>query len=160
MPSLVGSEMCIRDRPSLVNIRAPVIEAELNRRQPQNVFRVASSHSVSRATAIPQSSVQRHKLSLYPYKLQVNQHLAPRDKAARVEFANFILGNSVNLESVLWTDESYFSLSGLVHVIIPLYGVLKNRNLPQAWTCILQKSVSGLAFLPASSSPSFTFLTR
>ena len=56
----------------------------------------------------------RHNLGLYPYKLQTNQMMSEGDKRKRVEFGNLILSDSVNLENILWTDESYFTLTGHV----------------------------------------------
>ena len=52
------------------------------------------------------------KLGLYPYRLQVNKKLSGADQEKRVVFARMMMENNIDLENVLWTDESYFSLSG------------------------------------------------
>ena len=104
-------------RPSQEDERTPVVMIELERLQQSHDFAVASSYSVSHATGIPQSSVHRilrRGLCLYPYRLQANQALSESDKKKRVDFAQLMLSDEIDLESVLWTDESYFSLSGTV----------------------------------------------
>ena len=105
-------------RPSLEEERKPLIQEELVMQQNQNQFGVASSHSVARGIGIPQSSVQRilrNRLHMYPYKLQTNQQLSGADKDARIEFANLMSSGAIDLDKVLWTDESYFSLTGHVY---------------------------------------------
>ena len=104
-------------RPSLEEERQPIIEDELEVLKQENEFGVASTRIVSSVCGIPKSSVHRilrGKCELYPYKLQRTQQLSNRDKQQRMDFANFILSDPVLLESILWTDESYFSLSGSV----------------------------------------------
>lgn len=104
-------------RPSEEEERTPIVQTELERLQNSHDFAVASSYSVSHGTGIPQSSVQRilrGGLGLYPYRLQTNQALSERDKEKRMRFAQLMLSDEIDLESVLWTDESYFSLTGLV----------------------------------------------
>lgn len=103
-------------RPSMEGERETTIEEELETQQ--STLAAASSRSISRGTGIPKSSVQRilrHRLQLYPYRLQTNQRLTEADMAGRVAFAQFMLSGGVDLESILWTDESYFSLSGHVN---------------------------------------------
>lgn len=105
-------------RSSLEEEREPIVVAELERQQSAHSLGVASSSAVARASGIPQSSVQRilrHRLGLYPYRLQVNQKLSDTDHEKRVVFARLMLSNNIDLENVLWTDESYFSLAG--HVV-------------------------------------------
>lgn len=104
-------------RPSEEEERLPVVQNELERLQHSHDLGVASSRSVSKATGIPQTSVHRILrgcLGLYPYRLQRSQALSKHDMEKRIEFAHFMLSQEVDLESVLWTDESYFSLSGTV----------------------------------------------
>ena len=67
-------------------------------------------------TAIPRSSVHdilRQKLNKYPYRLQLQHELLPPDFTARKNFATWFLNNMVDsIDSILWSDESYFSFGG------------------------------------------------
>ena len=105
-------------RPSLEEARTPIVEANLNNVQAEHQFGATSTRAIAKESGISQTAVHRilrNKLHLYPYKLQTNQHLSCRDKQKRVEFANLILNSQIDLDTILWTDESYFNLSGQVY---------------------------------------------
>jgi AraC-like DNA-binding protein len=69
---------------------------------------------------IPRSTVQRaikHKLGLFPYKIQVVQRLQRGDKAKRLRFCRWLLSNwkrSSFRRGLLMTDEAHFYLDGNV----------------------------------------------
>lgn len=97
--------------------RAEYVEESLKKLKKESNNDVVSASAVSKYCEIPKSSVKkilRHTLGFYPYKIQCNQALSANDRRRRKEFAEFALSGSINLEAVLWTDESYFSLSGSV----------------------------------------------
>lgn len=105
-------------RPSLDEDREKIVADELEAQQENPEMGSASCRSISRRTGVPKSSVQRtlrHTMSLYPYRLQTNQVLTTSDKQNRVSFAQFLLSGEIDLESILWTDESYFSMAGHVN---------------------------------------------
>ena len=105
-------------RPSLEEDREATIAEELQAQQSNPELGAASCRSISRRTDVPKTSVQRilrQRLCFYPYRLQTNQALSDDDKERRVTFALFLLSGAVDLESILWTDESYFSMAGHVN---------------------------------------------
>ena len=105
-------------RPSLEEDREATIAEELQAQQSNPELGAASCRSISRRTDVPKTSVQRilrQRLCFYPYRLQTNQALSDDDKERRVTFARFLLSGAVDLESILWTDESYFSMAGHVN---------------------------------------------
>ena len=57
----------------------------------------------------------RKKLSLFPYHIQLVQSLFEKDYAARVKFAEIICGIADQLNKVIWSNESWLSLSGQIH---------------------------------------------
>ena len=105
-------------RPNLEEERKVTVAGELEAQQSNPELGAASCRSIARRTGVPKTSVQqilRHRLHLYPYRLQTNQTLTVDDKENRVSFARFLLSGVVDLESILWSDESYFSISGRVN---------------------------------------------
>lgn len=63
--------------------------------------------------------ILRHDLHLYPYRLQATHEILPVDKPKRQEFCqrfidHFIVNNG-GIEKIMFTDESWFHLSGYVN---------------------------------------------
>ena len=52
---------------------------------------------------------------MYPYKISLLQSITEADKQARIQFCNWVLNNRELIPHVLWSDESYFTLDGLVN---------------------------------------------
>ena len=105
-------------RPSLEDEREATFGEELETQQSNPELGAASCRSISRRTGVPKTSVQRilrHRLCLCPYRLRTNQALTEDDKRRCVTFARFLLSGDVDLESILWTDESYFFMAGHVN---------------------------------------------
>jgi len=104
-------------RPSLEEQRKDNILNTMNDFQERNVLGHASSTAVSKACDIPKASVCRILKSsgLKPYKISLLQSITELDKAKRLEFAQWILRNQHLLPDILWTDEAYFSVDGLVN---------------------------------------------
>jgi hypothetical protein len=115
----VGHRSSVEGRPSLQSERLDVVSAALESESSSHDLGISSTRSISRATGIPRTSVNeilRHKLKFWPYHLQLQQELLPQDFVARKEFAEWFLENMLDsLESILWSDEAYFSLQGDVH---------------------------------------------
>ena len=70
-------------------------------------------------TAIPILSVYnilRQQLNKYPNRLQMQHELLPTDYTARKNFATWFLNNIFHsIDSIFWSDESYFYLGGGTH---------------------------------------------
>ena len=91
-------------RPSEENERAPLVEKELRKQQTNHRFGVASSPSVAQNTGLPQTAViriLRNRLNMKPYKLLQSQALSTIDHERRVDFANFVLSDQVDLNKIL-----------------------------------------------------------
>ena len=93
------------------------METTLRTLQDKNVFCHASSSSVAAACAIPKKSVCLILKSsgLRTYRLLLHQAMIPADFQQRVNFAQWILSNGALLDDVLWSDEVYFSMDGMVN---------------------------------------------
>lgn len=105
-------------RPSLFKDREEVIVESLQSIQSTSHLGVASSSSISHDTGIPARSVRRYLreyLGMYPYHLTVTQEITESDKVKRVEFAQWLLQNPQLMPHILWSDEAYFSLNGVVN---------------------------------------------
>lgn len=100
-------------------------------RTPQNIEKVQevmersphkSIRRLSQEVGVSTSSTYRMltlDLKLYPYKMQVTQQLKEKDKAARLEFAQWFVkkcdDNDEFLSLLITSDEAHFSLSGYVN---------------------------------------------
>lgn len=105
-------------RPNLQEKRASFVKTALEQLQSENSHGIASSSQVAVTCAVPRAScyrILRRSLNLYPYRIQTSQKLSETNKKSRIEFANFILNGGIDLESIIWSDESYFSISGQVY---------------------------------------------
>lgn len=64
-------------------------------------------------------SIMRKDLSLYPYKIQLQQQLKEVDVTRRLDFANLILekidSNKINIKKMWFSDEAHFHLNGYVN---------------------------------------------
>jgi transposase len=77
-----------------------------------------SVRQVAVEVGISKSSVHnllRKRLRLYPYRLQLLQTLEPADKPQRLQFAHWLLNNQNILSDILWSDEAYFTLDGVIN---------------------------------------------
>lgn len=105
-------------RPSLDEERqAPIMDA-LQTVQSASPYGIATSSQVSNRTGIPASSVRRimrKSIGLYPYKLTTAQAITDDDKVKRLAFAEYLLAHEDIIDTILWTDEAYFSLDGRVN---------------------------------------------
>ena len=84
-------------RPSLKEERKDNVENVMVALQAQNPFGHARTRTVSKCTGIPQRSVARiiRGLGLHPYKIRRLQ-------------------NQQLIDRIMWSDEAYFSLDGVV----------------------------------------------
>ena len=103
-------------RPSIDKETVDAVRAAFHR-SPRKSIRVASNE-----LAIPRSTVHKvlHKrLRLHAYKLQIVQALKPNDHPRRAAFAEEILqridDDNDNLNSVVFSDEATFHVSGKVN---------------------------------------------
>ncbi len=104
-------------RNSLIDDRITVVTNSLEAMQHDNPLSHASSSAVSQQTGIPKTSVLRvlKGIGMSPYKISLAQELLPADQPIRVQFANWAKTNEYLMKDVLWSDESYFSLDGMVN---------------------------------------------
>lgn len=104
-------------RPSKEDERTDEVLESMSELQASNPLRHASARGIARTTGINKSSVLKilHSNGLSPYHIQVCQAITETDKIKRLEFANWVLENQETLKHVLWSDEAYFSLDGLVN---------------------------------------------
>lgn len=104
-------------RPSIVNERSSAIEKSITNLKAANPLGHTSSRQVARETAIPQRSVVRvlHQIGMHPFRISRTQAISEEDKLKRLDFAKWILENEEILPNILWSDEAYFSLDGLVN---------------------------------------------
>ena len=104
-------------RPSLIDERKEEVVSTMGKLQAENVLGHASSHSVSKICKIPQRSVCRvlHTCGMNPYKISLLQSITEEDKTKRLEFSKWVLANPELIHDIVWTDEAYFSLDGLVN---------------------------------------------
>ena len=75
--------------------------------QPRCLQQLASQNEVCVVSCI--------ELQFYPYKLQLTQMMSKDDHLKRVQYALFLLNRIDILDSIMWTDEAYFSMNGYVH---------------------------------------------
>lgn len=105
-------------RPSLREERSEVVLESLQAAKASNELGIASSSDIARSSNIPKRSVRRllkEHLGMHPYHLTTMQNITDADCVARMNFANWMLRNHELLENVLWSDEAYFSLDGVVN---------------------------------------------
>lgn len=104
-------------RPSQKPERASVVLETMEALQASNPLRHASARAIARETGINKGSVLKilHNEGLNPYHIQLCQAITEDDKMKRLDFANWILQNQELLKDVLWSDEAYFSLDGVVN---------------------------------------------
>ena len=77
-----------------------------------SVRKVAAEVDVSKSSV---HNLMRKRLQLYPYRLQLLQSLEPGDKPQRLQFAHWLLNNQNILSNILWSDEAYFTLYGVIN---------------------------------------------
>lgn len=104
-------------RRSLVEERTEGVTASLRQLQQQNPHGHASCSSVSRSSGVPTTSVWRilRGNGMYPYKISLTQALNEDDYPKRLAFAHWVKDNIASLNHVIWSDEAYFSLDGVVN---------------------------------------------
>ena len=104
-------------RPSQETERASVVLETMEALQASNPVRHATARAVARETDINKGSVLKilHKEGLNPYHIQLCQAITEDDKIKRLDFAYWVLQNQELLKNVLWSDEAYFSLDGMVN---------------------------------------------
>ncbi|KAA3669773.1 uncharacterized protein DEA37_0011453 [Paragonimus westermani] len=104
-------------RPSLVADRTKAVTDSLEIAQLANPHGHASSSTVALHTGIPKTSVWRimRGIGLQPYKIKLLQALDPADYPQRLAFAQWIQGNINKLDNIIWSDEAYFSMDGIVN---------------------------------------------
>ena len=78
-----------------------------------SVRKVAEEVGIISKTSV--HKILRDELKLYPCKLQVVQALEPADKRKRCELASWLLDNQNVIDDIVWSDEAYFSLNGIVN---------------------------------------------
>jgi len=79
---------------------------------------MTSVRNISSATHIPIGSVDkilRRHFKLWPYKICLVQGLQEGDREKRFEFCEWFPKNEHSLPDILWNDECYFSLSGILN---------------------------------------------
>jgi hypothetical protein len=88
----------------------------------QNAHGECSTRAVANATGIPKSTVwkaMRKILQQFPYRIQILHELLPGDPPRRLAFAQEFLARVALddnwLDSILWSDEAHFHLSGQVN---------------------------------------------
>lgn len=107
-----------KGRKSLIKEREEIVKDAIDKLQASASIPTCSTRQVSQLTDISQSSVQRimrRHLRLYPYHIFFHQQLTTDDKMARHAFANWLLGSPDKIPKILWSDESYFSLNGMIN---------------------------------------------
>lgn len=105
-------------RPSLSSQREKAVSDTLKRLQSDSTLGIASTTGVAQATGIPQASVHRilrNSLGMMPYHISLHQDITNNDMKLRLEFARWILQNQGIEDDVLWSDEAYFSLDGVIN---------------------------------------------
>ena len=78
----------------------------------------ASSSHIAAATDIHERSVRRilrEHLGLYPYHLSTSQEITEADKESRLDFVTWLSDHDDLIDSLLWSDEAYFTLDGCVN---------------------------------------------
>ena len=87
----------------------------------RNVDNICSLAKISDFSSVPKSLVRnilRFNLGLKCYKPTFVQELKEEDKQTRLDFANYFLENLQGINNtILWTDEAHFHLSGEVSSI-------------------------------------------
>ena len=123
-------------RPSLMEERVATVQDAVDELQAANPHGHASSSHIATATDIPERSVRRilrEHLCLFPYHLGTSQAVTEADKKARLDFVNRSSDHDNLIDSILWSDEAYFTLDGCVnkHNCI-IWGLEKpQRTLPR-----------------------------
>lgn len=104
-------------RPSLIEERKETVLNALHSLQDNNPYGHASSSAISHSIDIPKASVLRvlKACELRTFKISLHQTITLQDKPKRINFAEWVLDNSHLLDNVLWSDEAYFSLDGVVN---------------------------------------------
>jgi hypothetical protein len=106
-------------RPSLLFDRESQVKRANSTISRKNFWRSSSVRKIARKTGIPKSSVHnilKKSLRLKPYAIRITQKLEVADFQQRMIFAEWFLTNmSDRLNNVLWTDEAYFHLDGVVY---------------------------------------------
>ena len=105
-------------RPSLMEERGETVQDAVEELQAANPHGHASSAHIAAATDIPERSVRRilrEHLGLFPYHLSTSQAVTETDKKARLDFVKWLSDNDDLIDSILWSDEAYFTLDGCVN---------------------------------------------
>lgn len=96
-------------------IRKEVVEKvkESVTKQPSTSIRKLSSETSTPASTV--HNIMRRQLKLWPYKCRMIHALQSGDFEKRIEFSKWLLHYKEIIENVLWSDESYFSLDGVIN---------------------------------------------
>ena len=85
--------------------------------QPSTSQRKASQQLEIKRTSL--QKIMKDELSLFPYKIQIQQPLSPGNFVERVDFANVVLQmideNKIDINKIHFTDEAHFDLNGYVN---------------------------------------------
>ena len=107
-------------RPSVSDDVIEMVNDANNEGKDESIAGCFSAHDISKAIAIPYSTVRkvlRTKLACKPYHIKKVQALHEGDPQRRLDFATWLLDqNSSLLRSILWTDEAHFLLTGHVSI--------------------------------------------
>ena len=107
-----------KGRKSLQESRAQAVVNTLEDIQASNELRNCSTTTIASATGIPQASVYRilrNYLNMYPYRIHHSQSITEEDKCHRLQFAQMMLNNRHLIPKVIWSDEAYFSIDGVIN---------------------------------------------
>ncbi|GAA54382.1 hypothetical protein CLF_102678 [Clonorchis sinensis] len=107
-----------KGRKSLSDERTPIVQNAVEQLQSQNTMASSPITQVSQLTGIPRASVHRIMrchLYLCPYHSTLLQNITEEDKEQRVTFANWLLGNEEIVPNILWSDETNFSVDGIIN---------------------------------------------
>ena len=100
------------------NETVKLVKSTANEFSIHHPFGHSSTRDIRRKSGISHSTVHkimREKLLLYPYHLQVLHSIPDTCFAKRVAFADFILNDPGIVSNILWSDEAYFSLDGVIN---------------------------------------------
>lgn len=107
-----------KGRKSLQDSRSEVVVNTLEDIQSSSELRHCSTSAISSATGIPHTSVYRilrNYLKMYPYRIHHSQSITEADKNNRLQFAQMMLNNRHLIPQIIWSDEAYFSIDGVIN---------------------------------------------
>ena len=105
-------------RGTLANERKRKVENAVFQLQAVGDIPTSSVRQIAQLSSIPSTSAHRimgQQLNLKPFHMQVTQAATEEDKNLRPQFASSLLEQEQFIPNILWRDEAYFSLDGVVN---------------------------------------------